>query len=98
MENILSIIGIIVPVVAIIISLWLFNKSLDNSRKVLLNKFLYFITYDSKILALICHSTKNGNITGAKVTESDINTYNKSLFALDRMLNDLNITTKLVFL
>lgn len=46
MSDILSIIGIIVSITGVIISLLFFNDSIDNSRKVLINKAIHFINFD----------------------------------------------------
>lgn len=89
MENILSVIGIVVSTVALIVSVWLFDLSLDNSRKVLLHKIDYFITYDHQIISLFSDLTINGTKRNCNVSEKDIEIFNKSVFELSRLLNDI---------
>ena len=50
MSDFLSIAGIIISTIGVIISLIFFNASIDNSRKILLSKILYFIRYDHEII------------------------------------------------
>ncbi|KAF5039098.1 hypothetical protein DSECCO2_547470 [anaerobic digester metagenome] len=69
MSNLLSIIGIIISVAGVIISLLLFNASVNNSRKIILNKAIHFITFDHDILSIFSDATeeKARNITKERI-------------------------------
>ena len=85
MENILSVIGIVVSTVALIVSVWLFDLSLDNSRKVLLHKIDYFITYDHNIMSLFADLTVDEKQKKCPIKEEDIEKFNQSIFELTRL-------------
>lgn len=89
MENILSVIGIVVSTVALIVSVWLFDLSLDNSREVLLHKIDYFITYDHNIMSLFADLTVDEKQKKCPIKEEDIEKFNQSIFELTRLLNDI---------
>ena len=91
MSNILSIIGIVVSTIGVIISLLFFNASLDNSRKVLINKVLYFITFDHEIMDLFASATANKKYeTISSLSKSRIEKFNNSMFKLEAMMKDVS--------
>ncbi|MDE6667552.1 MAG: hypothetical protein K2K38_04295 [Clostridia bacterium] len=89
MGNILSIVGIVVSTIALIVSVWLFDLSLDNGRKVLLHKIDYFITYDHEIFSIFSKLTISEDRLKPTVKGEIVEKYNKSMFELSRMLNDI---------
>lgn len=95
MSDILSIIGIIVSTLGVVISLLFFNASLDNSRKVLINKVLYFITFDHEIMSLFSEATINGMFsTSNSLSVEKIKKFNSSMFRLEEMMKDISYKNK----
>lgn len=90
MSDILSITGIIISVIGVIISLIFFNASIDNSRKILLSKILYFIRYDHEIMSLFNNATKNKRNTSLPLTRENVLKFNSSMFRLEEMLKEIN--------
>lgn len=92
MSDILSIIGIIVSITGVIISLLFFNASIDNSRKVLINKAIHFINFDHEILSIFSESTDEKKISNA---QKRIYKFNKDMFMLEEMMKDIKIKNNL---
>lgn len=90
MSDILSIIGIIVSVTGVIISLLLFNASVNNSRKIILNKAIHFIIFD--ILSIFSDATEE---KAQNITKERIYKFNHNMFILEKILKDINIQNKL---
>ena len=96
MSDILSIVGIIVSTLGVIISLLFFNASLDNSRKVLINKVLYFITYDHEIMELFSNATSNKKHDTTKLLNKErIEKFDSSMFKLEAMMKDISYNNNL---
>lgn len=95
MSDILSIIGIAVSTIGVIISLIFFNASIDNSRKVLINRVLYFINFDHEIMSLFVDSTKNRRFANTKtITRTRIEKFNQSMLQLESMLKEIYYNNK----
>lgn len=92
MSNILSIIGIIVSVAGVIISLLLFNASVNNSRKIILNKAIHFIIFDHDILSIFSDATEE---KARNITKERIYKFNHNVFMLEEMLKDIDIQNNL---
>ena len=90
MSDFLSIAGIIISTIGVIISLIFFNASIDNSRKILLSKILYFIRYDHEIMSLFNMATKNKRNTSIPLKRENILKFNNSMFRLEEMLKEIN--------
>lgn len=91
MSDILSVIGIIVSVIGVILSLLLFNGSVNNSRKIILNKAIRFITFDHELLGIFFDATKERSVD---ITVERIYKFNKNMFLLEEMLKDIRIENK----
>lgn len=91
MSDILSIIGIVVSTIGVIVSLLFFNASLDNSRKVLINKVLYYITFDHEIMNLFESATLNKKFeTTSSLSRVRVEKFNNSMFKLEAMMKDVS--------
>ncbi len=93
MSDILSIIGIVVSIIGVIISLLLFNASIDNSRKVLINKAIHYIIFDHEILRIFSDATDGKERV---ITKERVSNFNKNIFKLEEMMNDIKIKNNLI--
>ena len=78
----LSIVGVVVSMVGVILSLLLFNASINNGRKILLNNVLYKMTYE---VLFMFSPLNNGN-----QRVKDYDKFNKSLISIHMMLNEIS--------
>ena len=81
----LSITGVIISIVGVILSLMLFNASINNSRKILLNNILYKLTFD----VFFMFSPLEDGIKRV----NDYNKFNKSLMSIHNLLNEINYSS-----
>ena len=83
----LSILGISVSVVGVILSLMLFNASINNGRKILLNNILYDITYE----LFFMFSKFNGDESRVK----DVHKFNRAFIKIGTQLNQIKYDSKI---
>lgn len=82
----LSIIGVVVSITGVIVSLFLFNASINNNRKILLNNVLNRIMYD----VFFMFSTHNPDSQRV----SKVHDFNRALMKIDTMLNEVDYNNK----
>jgi hypothetical protein len=89
--DILSIVGIVISSIGVVFSLLLFCASVDNGRKILINKVIN--TINSEVLLMFCEHPFQGNYT-QKLKERE--KFNQSLWALHRALQEINYISNII--
>jgi hypothetical protein len=84
--DIVSIVSLIVSTIGVIVSLYFFNASIDNSRKVLLNKLLTSISYD------VCWMFSVLEKDERKISEHG--KFKETMLAIDSLLNQIEYNSK----
>ncbi|MDD4110536.1 MAG: hypothetical protein PHS54_03170 [Clostridia bacterium] len=91
----LNILSLVISILGVAISLLLFNSSINNSRKILLSKVMYYINYDHEIMALFSESTKDKKIRNAKITKERVIKFCQNMFRLEEMLKEISYKNEL---
>jgi hypothetical protein len=84
--DILNIIAFVLSIVGIIISLLLFNASINNGRKILINKIIYRLIYE--ICFMFSEHTRNEDKI-KKRTE-----WERSMIQISKMIDDIRLDDK----